>query len=163
MSVDESVFIASGAVVLGDVTVGKNSSIWYNAVVRGDMSAIRIGQNTNIQDNCVVHVDTGFGTDIGDNVTVGHGAIVHGCTVGDNSLIGMGAILLNGCRIGKNCIIGAGALVTQNVVIPDDSLVLGNPGKVRRCLTKDEIDANIKNAHFYSEEAKLQKYNSKHT
>lgn len=150
----KNVFIAPGAVVLGDVYLEENVGIWYNATVRGDREPIRIGQGSNIQDNCVVHVDEGFPVTIGENVTVGHGAIIHGCTIGDNSLIGMGAILMNGCRIGKNCIIAAGALVTQGFEVPDNSLVMGNPGKVKRAVTEAEIQNNLKNAHLYVMEAR---------
>ena len=148
-----NVFIAHGAVVLGDVQLGENVGIWYNATVRGDREPIRIGRGSNIQDNCVVHVDAGYPVSVGENVTVGHGAILHGCTVEDNSLIGMGAILLNGCHIGKNCIVAAGALVTQGTVVPDGSLVLGNPAKVKRAVTEEEIAANKNNAALYVEEA----------
>lgn len=108
---------------------------------------------SNIQDNAVVHLGSGYPVEIGDHVTIGHGAIIHGCKIGDNTMIGMGAILMNGCKIGKNCIIGAGALVTQNVEIPDNSLVIGNPGKVKRAVTEEEIRWNLKNAHIYVEEA----------
>lgn len=152
MNIQKSVFIAPGAAVLGDVTIGENSSVWYNATVRGDRGFIQIGTGTNVQDNAVIHTGTGFPVTIGDRVTIGHGAIVHGCTVGDNTLIGMGAILMNGCTIGRNCIIGAGALVTQKVEIPDNSLVLGNPGKVKRQVTEDEVRANLANAEAYVRE-----------
>ena len=111
-------YIAEGAVVKGNVQMGEDVSIWYNATVRGDSAEIKIGDRTNVQDNAVIHVDTHYPTTIGNGVTIGHGAIVHGCTVGDNTLIGMGAIVLNGASIGENCIIGAGALVTQNTNIP---------------------------------------------
>ena len=107
-----------------------------------------------MQDNCVLHVDAGHPLTIGDYVTIGHGAIVHGCSVGDGTLIGMGAILLNDCKIGKNCIIGAGALVTGGVEIPDDSVVLGNPGKIHRSIRPEEIKRNLENAQYYIEEAK---------
>lgn len=150
----QNIFIAPGAVVLGDVHLEENVSIWYNASVRGDREPICIGRGSNIQDNCVVHVDAGFPVTIGENVTVGHGAIIHGCTIGDNSLVGMGAILMNGCRIGKNCIVAAGALVTQGVEIPDNCLVMGNPGKVKRIVTEEEIQNNLKNAKIYIEEAR---------
>ena len=145
MQIHDTVFIAPGAVVLGDVTIGKNSGIWYNAVGRGDRDSIVIGKESNIQDNAVVHLGSGYPVEIGDHVTIGHGAIVHGCKIGDNTMIGMGAILMNGCKIGKNCIIGAGALVTQNVEIPDNSLVVGN--------TEEEIRWNLENARIYVEEA----------
>ena len=153
MQIHDTAFIAPGAVVLGDVTIGENSGIWYNAVVRGDRDSIVIGKESNIQDNAVVHLGSGYPVEIGDHVTIGHGAIVHGCKIGDNTMIGMGAILMNGCKIGKNCIIGAGALVTQNVEIPDNSLVVGNPGKVKRAVTEEEIRWNLENAQLYVEEA----------
>ena len=157
MQIHKTAFIASGAVVLGDVTIGENSSIWYNAVVRGDRDSIVIGKESNIQDNAVVHLGSGYPVEIGDYVTIGHGAIIHGCKIGDNTMIGMGAILMNGCEIGKNCIIGAGALVTQNVEIPDNSLVIGNPGKVKRPVTEEEIKWNFENAQLYVEEAQQEK------
>lgn len=151
--IHDSVYIAPGAIVLGDVTIKENSSVWFHATIRGDRNHIFIGSQSNIQDNCVLHVDTQFPVEIGNGVTVGHGAILHGCKIGDNSLIGMGAILLNGATIGKNCIVGAGALVTQNTIIPDHSLVIGSPAKICRTVTKDEIENNKKNALHYVEEA----------
>ena len=157
MQIHDTAFIAPGAVVLGDVTIGENSGIWYNAVVRGDRDSIVIGKESNIQDNAVVHLGSGYPVEIGDHVTIGHGAIVHGCKIGDNTMIGMGAILMNGCKIGKNCIIGAGTLVTQNVEIPDNSLVIGNPGKVKRAVTEEEIRWNLENARIYVEEAQEEK------
>ena len=153
MQIHDTAFIAPGAVVQGDVTIGENSGIWYNAVVRGDRDSIVIGKESNIQDNAVVHLGSGYPVEIGDHVTIGHGAIVHGCKIGDNTMIGMGAILMNGCKIGKNCIIGAGALVPQNAVIPDGSLVIGMPAKVRRAVTEEEIAANRASAAMYREEA----------
>ena len=158
-TIPTSAFIAEGAVIKGDVTRGENCSVWYHATVRADRATITIGDNANIQDNCVVHVDAGASVHIGKGVTVGHGAIVHGCTVGDNTLVGMGAILLNDCVIGKNCIIGAGTLVTQYTLIPDGSLVLGNPGKVKRTLTPEEIEANRRNALHYVEEGRSYREN----
>lgn len=146
--------IAPGAIVQGDVRLDKEVSIWYHATVRGDRASVTIGRGTNIQDNCVVHVGQGFPVLIGKNVSVGHGAIVHGCCIGDNTLIGMGAILMNGCCIGNNCIIGAGAIVTGGKAIPDNSLVVGNPGRIIREVTEEEIDGNLKNARLYVEEAK---------
>lgn len=147
-------FIAPGAVCMGDVTLGKDCGIWYHATVRADRAPIMIGSGSNIQDNCVVHVDEGFPVTIGKYVTVGHGAILHGCEVGDGSLIGMGAIILNGAKIGKNCIVAAGALVTQNTEIPDGMLAMGSPAKVIRELTEEEIASNRKNAEEYIEEAR---------
>ena len=151
---EKDVFIAPGAVVVGDVTLKEKSSIWYNSTVRGDDAPIVVGECTNIQDNVVLHGDIGYPLTIGNGVSVGHGAIVHGCTVGDDTLIGMGAIILNGAKIGKRCLIGAGALVTQHEEIPDGSLVLGNPGKVVRSLTPEEIEKNRENARGYIQDAK---------
>lgn len=148
-NVDSSVFIAQGAVVLGNVTVEKNCSIWYNATVRSTESTITIGEGTNVQDNAVIHVGSHHPTTIGSYVTIGHGAIIHGCTIDDNSLIGMGAIILNGAKIGKNCIVAAGAIIPQNKVIPDNSLVMGTPGKIIRQVTDEEIQQNRKNAEHY--------------
>ena len=147
--IDPSVFVAKGAVVLGDVTIEKDCSIWYNATVRSTESYIKIGAGTNVQDNAVIHVGSKHPTIIGSYVTIGHGAIVHGCTVEDNALIGMGAIILNGAKIGKNCIIAAGALIPQNKEIPDNSLVIGSPGKIVRQVTEEEIKQNRKNAEHY--------------
>lgn len=129
-------FIAPDAVLVGDVVVGAEAGIWFGVVLRGDIETITVGARSNVQENCVLHTDSGYPLVIGENVTIGHGAIVHGCTIGDNSLIGMGATVLNGARIGKNCLIGANALVTEGKVIPDNSLVMGAPAKVVR-----EIDA----------------------
>ena len=152
--IDPSAFIAPNATVLGDVTIAADCGVFFGAVIRGDREPISIGWGSNIQDNCVLHVDSGYPLQIGQNVTVGHGAILHGCTVGDGSLIGMGAIILNGAAVGKNCTVAAGALVPQNAVIPDGSLVIGVPGKVRRALTEEEIAANLQNAAAYTEEAR---------
>lgn len=147
------VYIAQTAVVRGNVSIGDGASIWFGAVVRGDDNTINIGSNTNIQDNCVVHADPGDEVNIGDNVTVGHGAIIHGCTIGDNTLVGMGAIILNNAMIGNNCIIGAGTLITEGKIIPDNSLVVGSPGVVKRQVTEDELLKIQANAIYYCEEA----------
>lgn len=157
--IDKTVFIADGARVLGDVEIGKNSSVWFNAVIRADSAKVKIGSRSNIQDNAVIHTSKDFGVRIGDNVTIGHGAIVHGCTVKNNVMIGMGAIVLNGAVIEENCIIGAGALVTQGKVIPAGSLVFGNPAKVVRSLTDSEISSITDNAASYVEEAEQYKNN----
>lgn len=149
----KNVFVAEGAILRGDVTIDAHSSVWFHAVVRAENASITIGESSNIQDNCVLHVDAGADVRIGNQVTVGHGAVVHGCTIGDNTLIGMGAIILNHAVIGKNCIIGAGALITQNTVIPDNSLVVGNPGKVKRAVTADEVKDITENAMHYVKEA----------
>lgn len=143
------VLICDGAKVSGDVTLAKGVSVWYNAVLRGDDGAITVGENTNIQDCAVLHEET----HVGAGCTVGHGAIVHGCTVGDNVLIGMGAILLNGARIGDDCIVGAGALVTGKMDAPAGSMILGSPAKVIRPLTEAEIQGNRASARGYLETA----------
>jgi carbonic anhydrase/acetyltransferase-like protein (isoleucine patch superfamily) len=134
----KNVFIAKTAVVIGDVTLGAHSSVWYHAVLRGDINRIVIGHHTNIQDNAVLHLADDFACIVGNYVTVGHSAIVHACTVGDEVLIGMGAVILDGAVIGKQSLIGAKALVTQGTKIPPGSLVLGAPAKVVRKLTKEE-------------------------
>ena len=142
--------IARGAVLVGDISLGETSSVWYNAVARADNAPIQIGARSNIQDCCVLHVDEGHPIRIGDGVTVGHGAILHGCTIDDNSLVGMGAVVLNGAHIGKNCIIGASALVTQGMQIPDGSLVMGVPARVCRPLSEAEIESNRHAAEEYT-------------
>lgn len=148
-SVGENVYIAPTAVVVGDVKLEKEANVWYQAVVRADDAPIHIGAQSNIQDNVTLHVDAGYSIEIGEGCSIGHNAVLHGCIIGDNTLIGMGAIVLNGATIGKNCLIGAGALVTQHKTIPDNSLVLGSPGKVVRTLTPDEIRENAHNASAY--------------
>jgi carbonic anhydrase/acetyltransferase-like protein (isoleucine patch superfamily) len=134
----KGVYIAAGAVVLGDVALGDNASVWYNAVVRGDINRIVVGDHTNIQDNSVLHVADDFACVLGSYVTVGHGAIVHACTVGDEVLVGMGATLLDGVVVGDQSLIGAKALLTPGVEIPAGSLVLGSPAKVVRALSREE-------------------------
>ena len=151
MKIHETAQIGKGAIVYGDATLGEKSSIWYNAVVRSDDGPIRIGKYSNIQDNCTIHLDPDTEVNIGDYVTIGHGAVIHGCTIGNNCLIGMGAIILNNAVIEDNCIIGAGALVTQGKVIPAGSMVVGSPGKVIREITSQE-QAHIRdNAMHYAE------------
>jgi Carbonic anhydrases/acetyltransferases, isoleucine patch superfamily len=151
----ENVYIAPGAIVRGDVTLKEDVSIWFHAVIRAEAGSVIIGSGTNIQDGCVIHVDQGADVTIGNHVTIGHNATVHGCAVGDNTLIGMGAILMNHAVIGKNCIIAAGALVTQNTVIPDNSLVMGNPARIKRNITAEEISHNRENAAHYVAEAAI--------
>ena len=140
---NKNIFLAPGTHVVGNVEIGNNVGIWYNAVVRGDMEGITIGDNSNVQDNCTLHTGNGFALTIGNGVTIGHNAIVHGCTVGDNTVIGMGSILLNGAKV------GAGALVTGKMEIPDNSMAFGNPAKVIRNLTEAEIEDNRENAEEY--------------
>ncbi|CAG0933696.1 serine O-acetyltransferase [Thermoflexales bacterium] len=147
--IDESVFIAPGAVVLGDVRLGALSSVWYNAVLRGDTETISIGPRTNVQDGAVLHVDAGVPCQIGSGVTIGHGAVVHGAFVEDDVLIGIGAIVLSGARISRDCIIGAGSLVTGHSVIPPRSMVLGVPGRVVRQLTEEEVQSIRAAAEHY--------------
>ena len=141
--VGERVFLADGVRLVGEVCIGDDSSVFYNAVLRGDLAEIKIGKRTNIQDNVCVHVSTGVGVHIGDEVTVGHGAVLHGCTIDDNVLVGMGAIIMDGSHVKKNCIVGAGALVTQGKEFPENSLVMGSPAHVVRTLTTDELK-NVK-------------------
>lgn len=157
VKVHETAFVAPDADLIDKVEIGKVSSIWYHTVLRGDNDSITIGERSNVQDNAVIHCGVGFPVTIGNDVTIGHSAIVHGCTVGDNTLIGMGSIILNGVKIGSNCIIGAGALITQGKVIPDGSLVLGSPAKVVRDLTPEEIEKNRKSAARYVELANMRK------
>jgi carbonic anhydrase/acetyltransferase-like protein (isoleucine patch superfamily) len=135
----QNVYIARGAVVVGDVTLGDSSSVWYNAVLRGDINRIVVGHHTNIQDGAILHVADNSACQVGHHVTVGHSAIVHACTIGDESLIGMGAVILDGAVVGGQCLIGAKALVTQGMQIPNGSLALGVPAKVVRALRQDEI------------------------
>lgn len=151
---DSSVWIADSADVIGNVRLGADVGIWFGAVLRGDGELIDIGAGTNIQDNCTVHTDPGFPVSIGTNCTIGHKAIVHGCTIGNNSLFGMGATVLNGARIGDNCLIGASALVTEGKVIPDGSLVVGAPGKVIRQLDEAAIAGLTKSAEHYQANAR---------
>lgn len=136
---DNEYWIAPNATVIGQVELKRNASIWFGSVVRGDVERIEIGENSNIQDCSVVHADAGVPTVVGANVTVGHMVMLHGCTIGDGSLIGIGAVVLNGARIGRNCLIGARALITEGQVIPDNSMVLGSPGKVVRTLTPEQL------------------------
>lgn len=147
--IDPAARAAENAVILGDVTLEENSSLWYGVVARGDEAPIVIGANSNIQDGCLIHADAGLPTRIGKNVTTGHGAILHGCTVEDNCLIGMGAILLNGSVIGQGSIVAAGALVTERTVIPPGSMVMGSPGKVVRPVRPDELARTLDNAEEY--------------
>tara|TARA_B100000780_G_C21038203_1_gene416453 strand:- start:91 stop:594 length:504 start_codon:yes stop_codon:yes gene_type:complete len=140
---------APNASIIGNVTLERNSSIWFNATLRGDIESIYIGEGSNVQDGSVLHTDPGYPIKIGKNVTIGHLVVLHGCTIEDNSLIGIGAVILNNAKIGKNCIIGASALITENKQIPDNSLVVGAPGKIIRQVTKEEIKSIFNNAIHY--------------
>ena len=144
-------WIAPNASVMGNVIMKKNSSVWFGAVIRGDNEPIEIGENSNIQDNSVLHTDMGKPLTIGSNVTVGHKVMLHGCTIGDGSLIGIGAIILNGAKIGRNCLIGAGSLITEGKDIPDNSMVVGSPGKVIRTLTPEQAAGIASGAAHYVE------------
>ena len=144
-------WVAPNATIIGDVTLEKNSSVWFNAVIRGDNENIHVGEGSNVQDGSVLHTDPGCPLRIGKGVTIGHIVMLHGCTIGDNSLIGIGAVILNNAKIGKNCIIGAKALITENKEIPDNSLVVGAPGRVVRKLTDDEIGKITENAKHYQD------------
>ena len=143
------VWIAPSAIVTGDVILKNNVNIWYGAVLRGDIEKISIDEGTNVQDNSVLHTDIGLKLIIGKGITVGHSVILHGCVVEDDSLIGMGATVLNGAHIGKNCIIGANSLITEGKKIPDRSLVMGSPGKVIREVTNEEVKVIHENAQRY--------------
>lgn len=151
--VDSSVYINDGATVIGQCKIGQGSSIWPGAVLRGDNDQITLGKNVNVQDGAVIHVDVGHPATIGDGVSIAHLAMVHGATIGENTLIGMHSTILNDAIIGKNCIIGANTVVTSGKVIPDNSLVIGTPGKVLRQVTPEEIENNIKNALSYQTKA----------
>lgn len=142
-------WISETALIIGDVKIGDNVGVWFGAVLRGDVAPIVIGDNTNIQDNVVIHSEVGYPTKIGNGVTIGHNSIIHGCEIGDDTLIGMGAIILNGAKIGKNCIIGAGSVITEGKVIENNSLVLGVPGRVVRKVTEEEIKRIKENAKAY--------------
>lgn len=144
-----AVFVAANATVLGDVVLKAGSSVWYGAVLRGDDGTLTVGENSNVQDNAVLHCDPGGSVTLGKNVTVGHCALVHGCTVGDGSLIGMHATLLNHCTVGKNCIIGAGALVPEGMDIPDGSVAVGVPARIIKTLSEEQRAHNALNAGHY--------------
>ena len=147
--IDKSSFIAENATVIGDVTIGKNVGIWYNAILRGDVAPITIGDNTNIQDGSVIHCDVGIPTLVGENVTVGHNVMLHACKIGNNSLIGIGSIVLDGSVVGENSIIGAGAVVTPGTKIPPYSMALGIPAKVVKKITEEEADKLVEHAEEY--------------
>ncbi len=152
-NIASSACVMQGAVVMGDVSLGEECGIWPNAVLRADFGTIKVGRGTNIQDGCVLHTDgpeTGLDLlELGEDVTVGHLCILHGCSVGDNSLIGMGSILMDGVKVGSNCIIGAGSLLTAHTVIPDGHMAFGRPAKVQRALTEKEVEDNRHRAQEY--------------
>ncbi len=147
--VAEDTWIAPDANLIGKIVVEEGGSVWFGCTLRGDNEEIRVGKGSNVQENCVLHTDMGYPLVIGEGCTIGHKAMLHGCTIGDNTLIGMGATILNGAKIGNNCLIGAGALVTENKVIPDGSLVMGAPGKVVREMSEEAIEGLKKSAIGY--------------
>ena len=152
--VSETAWVADSAQVMGDVELGDEASIWFGVVVRGDTDSIRVGAGTNIQDMSVLHADVGMPLSIGAGVTVGHKVMLHGCTIGDDSLIGIGAVVLNGAKIGKGCLVGAGSLVTEGMEFPDGSMILGSPARVIRQLTPEQQEGLRQSARHYIENAK---------
>jgi carbonic anhydrase/acetyltransferase-like protein (isoleucine patch superfamily) len=151
--IDPSAWVAENATVIGRVRLGAGSSVWYGCVLRGDNETLTVGRNTNVQDGSVLHTDAGVPLTLGDQVSVGHLAMLHGCSVGDNTLIGIRAVLLNGARIGRDCIVGAGALVTEGKEFPDGALIVGSPAKVVRMLTPEQIGHLAWTAEHYVENA----------
>ena len=151
--VDASAWVAESAEVMGNVVLEANSSVWFNAVLRGDNEPIRIGRGSNIQDGSVLHSDHGQPLTVGQNVTVGHQVMLHGCTIGDESLIGIAAVVLNGARIGRHCVVGAGSVVTEGKEFPDGSLIMGTPAKVVRELTPEQIEGLRMSAKHYTQNA----------
>jgi len=147
--IHESVFVAWNAEITGNVTIGEDSSVWFSASIRGDMNSITIGKGSNIQDNCVIHTDSTRGASVGDNVTVGHGAILHSCTIGNNTTVGMGAIVLDGAKIGANSMVAAGSVVPPGKEFPDGSMIMGSPAKVAREMRPEEIEGFAKNCQSY--------------
>lgn len=154
-TIHESVFVADTAAIVGQVTLEENASVWFGAAIRGDNEPITIGVGSNVQEGAVLHTDPGRPLSIGRNVTVGHQAMVHGCTIGDGSLVGIQAVILNGAVIGRNCLVGAGSVVTENKTFPDRSLILGAPARVTRQLTDDEVAGLEQSAQSYAERRDL--------
>jgi carbonic anhydrase/acetyltransferase-like protein (isoleucine patch superfamily) len=149
----DSAWVADSAQVMGDVEIAEDASIWFGVVIRGDTETIRIGRGSNIQDLSVLHADHGMPLTVGEDVTVGHQVMLHGCTVGDGSLIGIGAVVLNGAKIGKGCLVGAGSLVTEGKEFPDGSMILGSPAKVVRQLTPEQLEGLRQSAKHYVDNA----------
>lgn len=150
----ENAWVADSAQVMGEVHLGADASVWFGTVVRGDTSSITIGEGTNVQDASVLHADLGMPLVIGRHVTVGHQVMLHGCTIGDESLIGIGAIVLNGAKIGKNCLVGAGALVTEGKEFPDGSMIIGSPARVVKQLTAEQMQGLRQSAQHYIDNAR---------
>lgn len=152
-----SAWVADSAQVMGDVTLGEDASVWFGSVLRGDTSSLRIGAGSNIQDGSVLHADPGKPLVVGERVTVGHQVMLHGCTIGDESLIGIGAVILNGAKIGRNCLVGAGALVTEGKEFPDGSMIIGSPAKAVRELSPEQIEGLRQSAQHYIDNARRYK------
>ncbi len=148
--IDKSVYMAPGAYAIGDVKISDLSSVWFGAVLRGDEAAIEVGKRTNIQDNAVIHTDKGQPAIIGDDVTIGHNAVIHSCEIKDNTVIGMGAVILNGAVISEGCIVAAGSVVKANMFVPENSLVAGTPAVVKKKIDSNVVDKNIENAKEYT-------------
>lgn len=153
-TIAKSAWVAHDANIIGNIQIGENASVWFGATLRGDNELIHLGAGSNIQENCVLHTDYGYPLMLGENCTIGHMVTLHGCYIGNNSLIGMGATILNGAKIGENCLIGAGALITENKIIPDGSMVLGSPGRVVKDLSADQIAGLAMSALHYQENAR---------
>ena len=154
---DDNFWIAPNASVIGEVNLERDASIWFNAILRADNEPITIGEGSNVQDGAIIHTDPGYACNIGKKVTVGHMAMLHGCSIGDGSLIGIGSVILNGAKIGKNCIIGSKALVTEGMEVPDGSMVLGIPGKIKKTLTEEEQSVVPLGAEHYIDNYKKYK------
>jgi len=152
--VHATAWVAESADVMGKVTLGENASVWYGAVLRGDNDRITVGDNSNVQDGSVLHTDNGVPLTIGQNVTIGHQVMLHGCTIGDGSLVGIQSVILNGARIGKNCLVGAGALVTEGKEFPDGSMIIGSPAKAVRELSPEHIEGLRQSAQHYIDNAR---------
>lgn len=159
--IDPSAYVADSANLIGKVKVEANASIWFNVTIRGDNELITIGENSNVQEGCVLHTDPGQPLTVGKNVTIGHQAMLHGCTIGDGALIGIQAVILNGAKIGKNCLVGAGALVTEGKEFPDNSLIIGSPAKAVRTLSEEDIARMHGNTKNYVERGQFFKKNLK--
>jgi carbonic anhydrase/acetyltransferase-like protein (isoleucine patch superfamily) len=151
--IDDTAWVADDVNLIGKVTLAAKSSVWFGSTLRGDNEMLTLGEGSNIQENSVLHTDMGYPLTIGKNCTIGHKVMLHGCTIGDNTLIGMGAMVMNGAVVGKNCLIGAGALITEGKVIPDGSLVMGAPGKIIRTLTDEAIEGLTRSALSYQKNA----------
>ena len=157
--IHKTAFTATGSRIIGDVVLKEDCSIWYNTVARADINKIIIGKRSNIQDNSVIHLENDQGVIIGDDVTIGHNAIIHGCTIQNGALIGMGAIIMNGAIIGRGSVIGAGAVIKENMIVPKLSLVVGIPGKIIKTMAEETYKNNVKWAHKYVQLSKIHKGN----